>query len=137
MMAFFTSRIAGMIGQGLSVVLALLLIYVFVSGALKRHELDAEILRLNKVVDTAQLNYATAKANDATLTASIDRQNTALEDLGAKQAKASVALEAALATAHTALITAQNKAEELSKAKRGSDVCADADISALIKESVK
>lgn len=129
-----TSRLAGFIGIGSSVVLAIALTVVTVSKNAEIRTLERSITALNGKVDQLTGDLTQCRANRITLEDATRRQNEAVEAVRAQGEERISDLSKALDRSNRAAQTAQRNADRILAAQGTGDACADAE--ALILEEI-
>lgn len=131
--AQLTSKLAGPIGAGLSIVLALSLGWAIVSKNATIEEARKHLATVSKERDDAKADLGQCRANRLTLEDALSRQSAAVD---AAKAEGEARL-AALAKARDQALSSATAANLRASAilRRSGSTCADAD--ALILENVK
>lgn len=139
---FITSKAAGPIASAVAAALLVALVFVLTAAKATEGVLHVQIAGLEKRVatttgerDAARSDLSTCRANETTLSASVDAQNAGLKALKTESDRRVAEAEKAAQVARSASATALRKADQILAAKPTVDVCASAD--ALILESLK
>jgi low affinity Fe/Cu permease len=129
-----TSRLAGPIGAGVSVLLALALAFIWVGKSAEIGALERSITALNAKVDQLTGDLTQCRANRITLEDATRRQNEAVAAAKAESAGRIAELATALDRSGREAARAHRNADRILAAQGTGDICGDAD--ALILEEI-
>jgi hypothetical protein len=118
-----TSRIAGPIGAGVSIVLLLALLSSCALGKAKNREIEKLTVHVAKL----SADLGTCRTNKVTLQNAIDRQNAAVAALAAEGQRRAAEARKALDAAQAGVAAANKRAGQLLAIKPGADRCASAE----------
>lgn len=133
--AFLTSRLAGPIGAGLSLILAITLAWVWIGKDATIREVRGQLTTAQSDLKAARDDLTQCQSNRITLEEATRRQSEAVDKAKAESAGRIAELQRATARAEASATEARRAADRILAAKGTGDVCADAD--ALILGEVK
>jgi len=116
MMGLLTSRLAGPIAAGLSLILSLSLAFVWITKS-------AEVRVLTKANSTLSSDLAQSRLNASRLEGSLATQSAAIATLAAAGAQRELRLADAISIAERASTAAQSASERILAAKPVGNVC--------------
>ena len=114
-----TSKLAGPIAAGVAVLLAIAL----VASSFHSHRQKVQIASLTAERNAAQRDLGTCRANTTTLQSALTSQNAAVAAMVKAGDTSTAAANLALAQAHNATLTAEQRAGAILAAKPGPSGC--------------
>lgn len=135
MMALLTSRLAGPIGAGLSLILAIALAWVWIGKDATIREVRGQLTTAQADLKAARDDLTQCRANRITLEEANRLRNEAVDKARTESAGRIAELQRAAARAEATATEARRAADRILATKGTGNVCADAD--ALILGEVK